>query len=102
MQAERMAFGVIFLTTCHVNDKVYVGQSVRTGKELQKYMGSGLKLKRAKKKYGDENFSKFIIQECFSREELNRQETFWISYYDSTNPKIRVQHLQGWGDWRLS
>ena len=51
------------------------------------YLGSGTVLNKAIKKYGTENFSRLIIEECYSKEELNVREIFWIDYYDATNNK---------------
>ena len=60
----------------NINGKSYVGQF--SGKSFEKYFGSGKLIKSAIKKYGIENFSKIIIEECNSKEELNQREIFWI------------------------
>lgn len=39
-------------------------------------MGSGKHLKFAINKYGIENFEKFLVQYCNSKEELDKQEIF--------------------------
>lgn len=44
-------------------------------------MGSGKRLKLAKQKYGIENFEKFLIQYCYSKEETDKAEKFWIAEY---------------------
>lgn len=74
----------IYLIVNSVNGKTYVGQR-RSSKEchLDSYMGSGKILGLAKKKYGIENFEKFLIQYCSSKEETNKAEKFWIAEYRS-------------------
>lgn len=72
----------IYLIVNKVNGKTYVGQR-KSSKEchLDRYMGSGKLLKKAKQKYGIENFEKFLIQYCYSKEETNKAERFWIAEY---------------------
>ena len=74
----------IYLIVNKVNGKTYVGQR-KSSKEWyeDKYMGSGTLLKKAKQKYGIENFEKFFIQYCYSKEETNKAEKFWIAEYRS-------------------
>lgn len=74
----------IYLILNKVNGKTYVGQR-KSSKEWyeDKYMGSGTLLKKAKQKYGIENFEKFFIQYCYSKEEVNEAERFWIAEYRS-------------------
>lgn len=72
----------IYLIVNKVNGKTYVGQR-KSSKEchLDRYMGSGKLLKKAKQKYGIENFEKFLIQYCYSKEETDKTERFWIAEY---------------------
>ena len=72
----------VYLIVNKVNGKTYVGQR-KSSKEWyeDKYMGSGTILKKAKQKYGIENFEKFLIQYCYSEEETNKAERFWIAEY---------------------
>lgn len=72
----------IYLIVNKVNGKTYVGQR-KSSKEWyeDKYMGSGKLLGLAKKKYGIENFEKFLIQHCYSKEETDKAEKFWIAEY---------------------
>ena len=89
----------IYLILNRVNGKTYIGQR-RSNLEWNedKYMGSGVALKSAKEKYGIENFEKFLIQHCYSKEELNKAEKFYkiakifdtkyirmFSFYNKTN-----------------
>ena len=60
----------------NINGKSYVGQY--SGLSFEKYFGSGKLIKLAIKKYGLENFSKTILEECLNKYELNEKEIFWI------------------------
>lgn len=70
----------IYRITNKVNGKTYIGQH-KYKKLNDSYMGSGVYLKAAKKKYGIENFEKFLIQYCYSKEETDKAERFWIAEY---------------------
>lgn len=75
-------YGYIYLIVNKVNGKTYIGQH-KSNNWKDNYMGSGVKLGFAKKKYVIENFEKFLIQYCETKEELNKQEEFWIAEYRS-------------------
>ena len=47
-------------------------------------------------KYGEDNFEWKIIEYCSSQEELNLKESFWINFFDTTNPKYGY-NLKGGG-----
>ncbi len=66
---------IIYKTTNKINDKFYIGKDENNN---EKYLGSGIHLIRAIKKYGRKNFIKEILEECSSREDLNEREIFWI------------------------
>ena len=72
-------YGVIYKTTNLLNGNEYVGQSTQTGRNLKYYLGSGIALQNAIKKYGGSNFEKEILCECSSKEQLDRLERLWIS-----------------------
>ena len=74
-------YGYIYETTNLVNGKKYIGQMKYGRKEP--YLGSGVALRLAIKKYGPENFSKQIICECDSKEELNKMEIYYIAQTDA-------------------
>lgn len=57
----------VYKTTNVVNGKFYIG--VHQGLESDNYLGSGLALKNAIKKYGREKFTRKIIQFCSTLEE---------------------------------
>ena len=66
---------IIYKTTNLINGKYYVGKDEKNNPE---YLGSGLLLNKAIKKYGRENFKKEILETCVDRKELNEREIHWI------------------------
>lgn len=79
-----MMYGYIYKTTNLVNNKIYVGQKKSTI-FLQDYKGSGKKIQAAFLKYGFDNFKVELLERCYSKDELNKQEIFWISKLDARN-----------------
>lgn len=77
-------YGYIYLILNKANGKTYVGKHESSKEWFEdKYPGSGILLKLAQKKYGIENFEKFLIQYCYDKESLNAAEKFWIAEYRS-------------------
>jgi len=74
---------IIYKTTNLINGKIYVGQDVHNN---PKYLGSGKLLGKAIRKYGIENFTKQILEECLDSTELDKREIFWIK-------ELRAQDL---------
>ncbi len=88
----------IYLITNLINSKMYIGK--RTCKcriQDDSYMGSGVHLSRAKKKYGIENFSKLIIEVCDSEEKAFEREKYWIAKYNARE-NIRFYNLTDGGE----
>jgi len=81
-------YGFIYITTNIINGKKYIGKKkYDKDNKWKDYLGSGITLNKAIKKYGKENFSKEIIENCETKEILNEREKYWISYYDAINNK---------------
>lgn len=81
-------YGFIYITTNNINGKKYIGQKKYDKNEKWKsYLGSGIAFQKAIEKYGIENFSKKIIEECESKDELNAKEKYWINYYNAVNSR---------------
>lgn len=78
-------YGFIYKTTNNVNGKMYIGKRTydKDGKWAT-YLGSGILIRRAIQKYGEENFSRDILQVCKDKDELNSSEKYWIDYYNAT------------------
>ena len=77
-------FGIIYKISNSINDKVYIGQTVRTiKKRFACHIGSALKnefpdnyFHRAIRKYGKDCFKIEQIDEADSKEELNEKEKY--------------------------
>lgn len=85
-------YGIIYKITNKINNKVYIGQTIKKYGFKQRYSYNlakntkNLHLKSSIEKYGIENFE--IIEEfdiAYSKEELDNKEKYWISYYKSNN-----------------
>ena len=83
----------IYKITNLINGKCYIGQSINIEKRWKDHQivatnpndnGYNYPLYKAIRKYGQENFSWEVIEEC-DQNLLDEREVFWISYYDSYN-----------------
>lgn len=80
--------GVIYKVTNNLNGKVYIGQK-RLSREnfiKSRYFGSGKYIKLSIKKYGLDNFSREVLDECDSQDKLDEKEKYWIGFYGSLSP----------------
>ena len=75
-------YGCIYVTTNLLNGMRYVGQK-KINHAFNSYMGSGVRLTRAIKKYGKENFRRTIISFAYSPDELNQQEVEAIRFFNA-------------------
>lgn len=77
---------------------IYIGQH-QTENLNDGYMGSGLRIKRAIKKYGIENFEKTILFECRSVEEMNAKEAEIVNEDFIARDDVYNIELGGIGGW---
>lgn len=83
-----MRYGFIYITVNKVNGMRYIGKCVYGRKNSwEKYLGSGLYLKRAIKKYGVDNFFRIIIDECDNETELREVEEYYIHMFNAVRSK---------------
>ena len=84
----------IYKITNKINNKIYIGQSTniqqrwkahKTRPFNEKSNQYDMSFYRAIRKYGLENFSFQVIEQC-SKEQLDEKEKFYIHYYNSNNP----------------
>jgi group I intron endonuclease len=81
----------IYKITNILNNQIYIGLSVDIDKRWARHRSNYIDINnkeyektlyRAFRKYGIENFTFEVIEEC-SKEELANREIYWIAYYDS-------------------
>ena len=90
---------LIYKHTCTITNESYIGQTLKTMEErLRRHKwdsnnGSDTHFHRAIRKYGIENFTSEILEECISVQSnlkskqtiADQREIFWINYYDTYN-----------------
>ena len=70
---------VIYKITNLLNEKIYIGQTKQKIEDrLVQHSYSFSPLGLDIRKYGLENFKIEIVEECFTKNELNEREKFWI------------------------
>lgn len=95
---------IVYEALNSINGKRYIGQTIRSLEERKhehlytsKHDPSvSIHFYRAIEKYGVEVFEWKIIDTATTQEELNIKESYWIDFYDSTNPE-RGYNLKGGG-----
>ncbi len=75
-------YGYVYKTTNLINGKIYIGQHSKDKFDID-YYGSGTNLKQDLKFFGKHNFKIEVLDWCETREELNKQEIFWIQEYNT-------------------
>lgn len=85
----------------NINGKIYIGKSNDIETRIKAHFSENehnrtphKPLYKAMKKYGQENFSIIVLEEC-SPELLNEREKYWIKEYNSTNNDIGYNILPG-------
>ena len=86
-------FGFVYLTTNLVNGKRYIGR--HKGKESDSYLGSGIYIKPAIKKYGKHNFKRETLAYAYTNEELNELEKYYIKLYNAVEDKMFYNVAEG-------
>lgn len=98
---------LIYKITNNVNNKIYIGKHQTENKD-DDYMGSGKIIKRAIEKYGIDKFTKEILYECNSLEEMNEKEAEivdeeFVARLDTYNIKLGGQggwdYVHKYTDW---
>ncbi len=102
----------IYAIRCMENGKVYIGRTYRLDVRIREHFlalrkGKTDKLNTTYKKsgfqadynkYGEDAFEVYIIEQDVPPERCQERENYWITHYDSTNPKrgynYRDEHLK--------
>lgn len=75
-------YNYIYKITNQINGKIYIGKH-STDNLDDGYMGSGILICKAEKKYGKENFTKEYLAFCDTEEKLNWFEKFYIKKFNA-------------------
>lgn len=76
--------GVIYKITNLINGEAYIGQTINFERRKKEHLKAkdNFAIHNAIRKYGIDNFSWEILEEC-SENLLNEREKYWISYYNT-------------------
>lgn len=83
--------------TNRVNGKIYIGKSTCGNERV--YLGSGLLIKRAIRKYGKDNFVKDILGIYEREDQALQAEKDAIQQFDSMNPVVGYNITPGGEGW---
>jgi len=95
---EDEVFGRIYGIEYLILNKIYIGQTTKPVEERIKAHRKCTKsyIGRAIHKHGWKNFTWVVLEECYSREELNAAEMKWIKILNTKAPN--GYNLNGGGD----
>lgn len=89
-------YNYVYITTNKINGKFYIGKH-STDNLNDNYLGSGIMLNNAIKKYGKENFKQRILCFCDSEEEAFEVEKYLVTEYIVSREDCYNLHIGGDG-----
>lgn len=88
--AHRETYGYVYVIENSVNDKLYIGQTIDVDRRKRRHLSNkenGCRaIFNAMNKYGKNNFEFVLIESCYSKEELNQKEIYWIKVLKTISP----------------
>ncbi len=86
---------IIYKITNNVNQKIYIGQTIRTlgvrkSQHKTDTKNGGSLIHKSIKKHGINNFIFEIVHTCNSKKELNIMEKYYINKYNTFHPNGKV------------
>ena len=76
---------IVYLTENKLNGKKYVGKHTSEDLSKDNYLGSGVLLAKAIKKYGRENFTFKVLGKYKNENEAFEYEKYFVRFYDTLN-----------------
>ena len=95
-----MIYYTVYKTINTVNGKYYIGVH-KTNNPNDKYLGSGIALKRAFKKYGIENFKKEILFIFDNKNDAYIKESEIVTKKFIDNENVYNAKIGGFGGWPI-
>ena len=93
--------GYIYKITNNINNKSYIGQTIRHyGQRWRNHRSEAFNIESLKynyplykaiRKYGIENFNFIVIEECDNKI-ITEREIYWTKYYNSVNNEYNQQY----------
>lgn len=99
-----MIYGIIYKYTNKINNKIYIGQTIRPlevrhKRHLKDSEHDNLYFHRALRKYGEENFTLEVIEDNIEKDKLDEREIYWIKYYNSFYLNGKGYNMTEGGKW---
>lgn len=86
----------IYKTVCLTNGKIYIGQCCKTPENSSGYLGSGVSISNAIKRYGKQNFVKeVLVRDVPGQKQLDILEQIYIKRFNACDRSVGYNILPG-------